>query len=149
MQRGFDSFYGFYNGAEFYFSHVGQCEYPGWDCQGPNACWGIDFFDDDTPVYSTEYSTYMLTRRAENIIMDHDRERDGPLFLYLPYQAVHGRLEAPRAAIDRFAHVEDEDRRVFAAMLWLLDEGVGNVTRALDRAGLADDTILVFSSDNG
>lgn len=118
-------------------------------CQGPNACWGVDFFDDDAPVYSTEYSTFMLTRRAEKIIMEHDREKDGPLFLYLPYQAVHGRLEAPRAAIDRFAHVEDEDRRVFAAMLWLLDEGVGNVTRALERAGLADDTILVFSSDNG
>lgn len=149
LARGFDSFFGFLNGAEYYFSHVGRCEFPGWECEGPNACWGVDFFNQTDPVFSTEYSTDLLTRRAEEIILGHDTDKDGPLFLYLPYQAVHGRLEAPPEAIERFKDVPDEDRRVFAAMLWKLDEGVGNVTRALAAAGLANDTVLVFSSDNG
>lgn len=149
LARGFDSFYGFYNGAEYYFSHVGRCEFPGWECQGPNDCWGLDLFNGTEPVLSSEYSTDLFTRRAEEIIARHRPERDGPLFLYLPYQAVHGRLEAPAEAIERFAHIEDDDRRVFAAMLWKLDQGVGNVTRALERAGLANNTVLVFSSDNG
>jgi len=149
LARGFDSFFGFLNGAEYYFSHVGRCEFPGWECQGPNACWGVDFFNQSQPVFSTEYSTDLLTRRAEEVILHHRPEADGPLFLYLPYQAVHGRLEAPLEVVERFAHIADEDRRVFASMLWKLDEGVGNVTRALEKAGLANNTVIVFSSDNG
>lgn len=103
------------------------------------------------PVYSTEYSTDLLTRRAEEIILQHnqDEKEEKPLFMYLPYQAVHGRLEAPQEVIDRFAHIQNEDRRTYAAMVWKLDEGVGNITRALKKAGIYNNTVIIFSSDNG
>lgn len=95
LQRGFDTFYGFFSGAEYYFSHAARCEYPDWECQGPTSCWGLDFFDQDEPVYSSEgaYSTDLLTARAVEIIRQHGREeeaaegkQDKPMFLYLPYQ---------------------------------------------------------------
>lgn len=136
-------------GAEYYFSHQARCEYPYWDCQGPTSCWGLDWFDGDDPVLDEDgqYSTDLLTRRAEKIIMEHPPEK--PLFLYLPYQAVHGRLEAPQEVIERFEHVEDEKRRVYAAMIWKLDEGVRNITRALEKSGLYNNSVVVFLSDNG
>lgn len=65
-------------------------------------------------------------------------------------QAVHGPLEAPQDLVKgRFAHVQDRARRVYAAMVYKLDEGVGNVTAALKRAGLYDNTVIIFSTDNG
>ena len=59
-----------------------------------------------------------------------------PMFAYLAYQAVHAPLEAPEEAIAKFGHISDAKRRTYAAMLWLLDEGVGNVSRC-GRAPLA------------
>lgn len=102
------------------------------------------------------YSTDLLTQRAEEIISSHpasegDAEaQKKPLFLYLPYQAVHGRLQAPQEDIDRFAHVLDENRRTYAAMVWRLDQGVGNVTLALKQAGLyVYNSVIIFTTDNG
>lgn len=58
-------------------------------------------------------------------------------------------MEAPEYMVDRFAHVQDRSRRVYAAMVAKLDEGLGNVTQALRDAGLYDDSVIVFSTDNG
>ncbi len=151
LQRGFDTFYGMWTGAEYYFSHVARCEFPYHDFQGPTSGWGIDWFDQDEPVFDEEgqYSTDLLTRRAEEIILQHPADGETPLFLYLPYQAVHGRLEAPPEIVARFAHIEDENRRIYAAMLWNLDEGVGKVKAALEQAGLHSNSVLIFTTDNG
>ena len=79
------------------------------------------------------------------------------MFLYIAWQSVHSvegpdpeQLKAPQSYIDAFnALIPNLQRRVFAAMTTTLDEGVGNVTAALKRTGLWEDTLLIFSTDNG
>jgi hypothetical protein len=72
-----------------------QCEFPGWECEGPTGCWGYDFFDGDEPYNPQdhdlpEYSTDMLTSRAIDLIKAHNTTVDEPLFLYLSYQVGGG-----------------------------------------------------------
>ena len=75
------------------------------------------------------YSTHMYTLEAIDIINQHDASQK-PLFLYLPYQNVHGRhLQAPQEWIDRFSHIKNEKRRIFAAMMATLDEAIGKVCK--------------------
>ena len=84
------------------------------------------------PVWTEwgQYSTELFTEKAVDIIQTHDPSK--PLFLYLPFQAVHSAnyiqpLQAPPDDIKKFSHIEDENRRIFAAMVSQLDQGVGKV----------------------
>jgi arylsulfatase A-like enzyme len=100
------------------------------------------------------YSTELLTTRAVQVIEGHAAAHvDGgtPLFLYLPYQAVHWPLEAPQTYVDAYAGKTggNHARQMVCAMAKVLDDGVGNVTAALKRVGMWDRTVVVFSSDNG
>lgn len=71
-----------------------------------------------------------------------------PLFS-LFCQAVHGPLEAPAETVAKFAHIEDIDRRIYAAMVYKLDEGIGNITKALKASGMYNNSVIIFSTDNG
>jgi arylsulfatase A-like enzyme len=109
--------------------------------------------DDDA-----EYLTDRLTTEAERFI---ENNRDKPFFLYLCHFAVHIPLQAKPDLIAKYqakrkAPWQDDpkkapaqDNPVYAAVLESLDQGVGRVMRKLDELGLADDTLLVFMSDNG
>jgi hypothetical protein len=66
-----------------------------------------------------------------------------------PYQNVHWPLEAPQEFLDMFSEVPDNARQHVCAMAKILDEGVGNITAALKSKGIYDETIQIFSSDNG
>ena len=79
-----------------------------------------------------QYSTHIFTQRAEVIIAAHDPE--DTLFLYLPYQAVHVPKQVP-ASYKQPYNFTDPDRNAFAGMLSALDEGIGNVTKALVKKG--------------
>lgn len=71
-------------------------------------------------------------------------------FLYLAYQAVHGPDQAPQRYQDPYKDsIKDKKRRIFAGMLSALDEGVGNVTKALQAKGMFDNTFIIFTTDNG
>ena len=77
-----------------------------------------------------EYSSELFTDVAVDVIQKHDASK--PLFLYLPYQAVHSAnyiqpLQAPPEEIAKFSSIQDENRRIFAAMVSSLDQGVGKV----------------------
>ena len=78
-----------------------------------------------------QYSSELFTEKAVDIIQRHDASK--PLFLYLPYQAVHSAnyiqpLQASPDEIKKFSSIQDENRRIFAAMVSSLDQGVGKVS---------------------
>ncbi|XP_078610513.1 arylsulfatase B-like isoform X2 [Branchiostoma floridae x Branchiostoma japonicum] len=133
--RGFDSFYGYYNGAEDYYTHV--------------VANGLDLRDDKDVVKtkSGQYGTYFFTDRVVDIVEKHPA--DTPLFMYLPYQNVHQPLQVPKRFEDMYASVQDENRRKLLGMVSALDEAVGNVTMAMKKAGLWDNTLVIFTTDNG
>jgi len=91
------------------------------------------------------YSTHLFTQWAINVIDAHDTSE--PLFLYLAYQAVHAPAQVPQSYIDPYnATIPNLIRRTFAGMLSCMDEGVGNVTKALQAKGLWDRTLVVFTT---
>lgn len=121
-----------------YTDHMGGNE-PDYDADNPITRGG-------QPVVETEYLTDALTREAVDFIDRHD---DKPFFLYLAYNAVHSPLQGADAYMERFAHIEDIHRRIFAAMLANLDDSVGAVMQQLRKSGLEENTIVFFLSDNG
>ncbi len=136
LARGFDTFYGHLTSAVDYFTH----EYAGIH----------DWQRDGEPLREEGYATDLLAAEAAAFVRAAASAGDGrPFFLYLPFGAPHAPLQADAARLERFAHVEDPDRRAFVAMVAALDEGVGRVLDALEEASVADDTVVVFLSDNG
>ncbi|KAL1457253.1 hypothetical protein MTO96_043568 [Rhipicephalus appendiculatus] len=118
--RGFDSYFGYYNGEQFYFNHTarheGHCGLDLWRNVGHSAQAVTDL--------SGTYSTHAYTDEAKRIIADHDSEK--PLFLYLSYQAVHSSckgcdLEAPQEVVSRYAYIEAHNRTLFAGALDVMD----------------------------
>ncbi|MGP1276286.1 MAG: sulfatase [Caulobacterales bacterium] len=92
------------------------------------------------------YLTDYFTREAVEVI---GANRNRPFFLYLAHWAPHSPLQADRADYDALAHIEDHPLRVYGAMIRSLDRGIGAVLDALEDNGIADNTIIVFTSDNG
>jgi arylsulfatase A-like enzyme len=96
-----------------------------------------------------QYLADFLTDKAVDFIKRH---KDGPFFLYLPHFAVHAPHHAKQELIDRFKSkpgVGGHNNPTYAAMIASVDESVGRVMALLDELKLADNTVLIFSSDNG
>jgi arylsulfatase A-like enzyme len=134
-KRGFDEFFGFLGGAHRYIKN---------DPASPNDANTIR--RNEQPVGEKAYLTDAFTREAVAFI---DRHKDGPFFLYLPYNATHTPLQAPPKYLARFPDETDENRRTFLAMLSAMDDGVGQVLARLRELKLDDDTLVIFLSDNG
>lgn len=132
-QRGFDSFYGTLVGEIDHFEH---------------ATHGVaDWYRDNAAIEEEGFDNTLFGDEAKRVIEAHDTGK--PLFMYLAFTAPHTPFQAPQEAINRFAHIADENRRVFAAMISVLDDGVGKVVAALEAKGMRDNTLIVFHSDNG
>ena len=134
MQRGFDYFYGFLDGGHYYMP--GEVEIGGDGYSLPimrNS--GVAEFD--------EYLTTALSNDAANYIK---QSGESPFLLYLAYNAPHAPLQAPQKYIDKYAHIKDKNRRIYAAMVDAMDEGIGRVITALNKL---DNTLIFFLSDNG
>ena len=96
-----------------------------------------------------QYLADFLTDKAVDFIKRH---QDGPFFLYLPHFAVHAPHNAKPDLIARFKPkpgVGGHNNPTYAAMIASVDESVGRVMALLDELKLADNTVLIFSSDNG
>jgi arylsulfatase A-like enzyme len=132
LERGFDEFFGFLGGAHTYMSPTPEAFNP--------------VLDGRTPVTEMAYLTDALADRAVDFIQ---RERARPFFLYLAFNAVHIPLQATEKYLARFGHIADPRRRIYAAMLSAMDDGVGRTVAALRAAGLEDNTLVFFFSDNG
>ncbi|RUS91746.1 hypothetical protein EGW08_000454 [Elysia chlorotica] len=155
LYRGFDTFYGYWTGGEDYYTYR-TCDRVHYDqaiAEPPSAdgkfC-GLDLRDMDQPVTDKNgtYSTLLYTEKAVQLIQSAATS-EKPFFLYLAYQAVHDPLEAPDSYIKPYNHIQDQKRRIYAGMVSALDEGVKNVTDALEQNELWDNTVLIFTTDNG
>jgi arylsulfatase A-like enzyme len=96
-----------------------------------------------------QYLADFLTDRAVDFLR---RKKDGPFFLYLPHFGVHSPHEAKLVLVERFkqkAAAGGHHNPTYAAMIASVDESVGRVMAALDELKLAENTLLIFASDNG
>lgn len=75
----------------------------------------------------------LFQQQAQHIIRSHNASK--PLFLYLPFQNVHGPTQAPQEYVDKYQFIDDLKRRHYAAMVDIVDEAIGNVTETMKRAG--------------
>ncbi|MDE1570454.1 arylsulfatase B [Aquabacter sp. P-9] len=132
-QRGFDYFYGALVGEIDHFKH---------DAHGVE-----DWYRDNTVVHEEGYDTELFGADAVRLIGAQDPKT--PLFLYLAFTAPHTPFQAPQAYIDRYAHIQDPSRRVYAAMITAMDDQIGKVVEALEKRGMRENTLIVFHSDNG
>jgi arylsulfatase A-like enzyme len=94
----------------------------------------------------SEYMTDYLSNEAVKVIRAN---RNRPFFLYLAYNAPHTPLQALKSDYDALSHIEDHTLRTYAAMIVALDRGVGKVMDELRAQGLEENTIVIFTSDNG
>ena len=131
-RRGFDHQYGHYNGNIDYFSH----ERDG----------GFDWHRDDRVNHDEGYSTHLIAREAVRLIKE--KSADQPLFLYVPFNAVHAPHQVPEQYKKSYA-VLAEPRRTYAGMVAAEDEAVGQIVAALEAKGIRQNTLIVWSSDNG
>lgn len=132
LARGFDHHYGHYFGAIDYFTHE----------RGGQSDW----YRDGKPIKEEGYSTYLLRDEACRAIAN--QPKDKPLFLYVPFNGVHSPLEAPEAETKAYPDLKG-GRQKLAGMLSAVDEAVGRIEESLRKAGRLENTLIIFSSDNG
>lgn len=93
-----------------------------------------------------KYLTDYFTDEAVNAIQ---RNKHQPFFLYLAHWGVHTPLQASKADYDALPNIPDHRRRVYGAMIRSVDRSVGRILQTLKDEGLEDNTIVIFTSDNG
>lgn len=144
-KRGFDSFTGILLGSGDHFRYYKKKRYRGL------RHYGYDFWRNETVSRSEgifrEYSTNLYRDEAIRIISNHNPK--DPLFLYLAFQAPHGPLQVPRKWLYVNSLIPNKDRRYLAGMVSALDSAVGDLVSKLKSHGLWDNTVLVFTTDNG
>jgi uncharacterized sulfatase len=92
---------------------------------------------------------YLTNYYAAESVKVIENNRNRPFFLYLAQWGVHNPLQATAEDYAALAHIEDHHLRVYAGMIRALDRSVGELTKALERNGLAENTLIIFTSDNG
>ncbi len=107
--------------------------------------WGIRF-NDGEPFQPPRYMTDYLTDEAIKAI---DVNKQNPFFMYLAYNAPHSPLQSTREDYDALSHITDHTTRVYAAMIRSLDRNIGRLLQHLKKQGLDDNTMIIFTSDNG
>ncbi|GIY38239.1 arylsulfatase B, partial [Caerostris extrusa] len=119
IQRGFDSFFGYYNGLIDYYDYTFLVK----------ELYGIDLQNGTEVVRDVrgQYATDLFTEKAKNIIENHDTTK--PLFLYLSHLAVHSGnsymyVQAPPELVNRFKYIKNESRRTFAGVVAALNPKV-------------------------
>ena len=156
-RRGFDHFYGHLHTEVGYF--------PPFSNQG-----GKDFQKNGVSIDDQGYESFLLADEASRWIRERDAER--PFFLYMPFIAPHTPLDAPDDLKAKYADLEDDReparsrntdqtrrmaklmlrpsaRPMYAAVVDAMDQAIGRVLQTLDDEGLAENTIVLFFSDNG
>ncbi len=134
QNRGFDHFYG---------NLVGEVDYFSKERGGL-----VDWQRDGRFIKEDGYFTTLIGNEAVNVIATHDTSK--PLFLYVASLAPHAPYQAPQADIDAYKNAAgDVHRHAYSAMITDLDTQVGRIVAALRQKNMLDNTLIIFSSDNG
>jgi arylsulfatase A-like enzyme len=129
-RHGFDEFYGILGGNADYFEHTEGTELP---------C----FYHNDKPISQEGYMTDLLTEHAVGWLKQRSKN---PFLLYLPYTCPHVPLQGPE---DAGKPLDNASHERYRSMIERMDRGVGEVLAQLDRMGAAENTLVIFTSDNG
>jgi arylsulfatase A-like enzyme len=142
LKSGYDHFFGFHGGTVDYYTHTGRTHKD-------------DLWDGDTPIQQVGYMTDLLGDRAVDAVNSYAKT-PAPFFLDVHFNAPHWPWEAPgdQAEAERLRHADLTDfdggtQRTYQRMIQQMDLQIGRVLQALDVNGLADNTIVIFTSDNG
>ena len=133
LEQGFTEFVGHYGGSIDYFEHT--------------RLGALDWHHDYSLSREEGYSTELIGRHAVRFI--RESPADQPLFLYVPFNAIHGPNHATTAYLAASAGIKPENRRIKAAMTASMDDQIGAILGALEARGTLDDSLLLFFSDNG
>lgn len=142
VHHGFDRFIGYVSGNVDFHSHI--------DGAGLH-----DWWHGGSRKRETGYTTHLITKHAVRFIEDH---KDGPFCLYIAHEAPHYPFQGPGdkpvrvegSGKSTWNDREDEHvKRAYREMVQEMDKGVGEVVSALKRHGLAENTLVIFCSDNG
>ena len=137
MGQGFEHQYGHYAwGIDYYTKTIVH--------NAPARFAVYDWHRNQTPVQEGGYTTDLMTAEAERVIAARKGD-DRPFFIYVAYNAVHGPLNPPPG----FQGDRDDPLAIRDAMLKSLDEGVGRISQAIDDNGFRDNTLFIFTNDNG
>jgi len=144
LQSGYDHFYGFRGGAVDYFNHAANGK--------------EDLWDDDVAIHQVGYLTDLLGSRTVEVINAHAKSRQ-PFLISLHFNAPHWPWEAPNdeAESKRLAQpgsggiydLDGGSQKTYQGMIEAMDKQIGRVLEALNVNGLTENTIVIFTSDNG
>lgn len=135
-KNGFEEFFGFHGGGLDYVSHT--------DPMGNS-----DFYENEKPVSKNGYMTDLIMERAVDIL---NRQHNKPFFLNIMFSAPHWPWQEPGDSV--FPHGVDKWRaggspQVYARMMKSMDDAIGTILKTLDEKKLSNNTIVIFTSDNG
>jgi arylsulfatase A-like enzyme len=130
--RGFDHQYGHFFGMLDYFTHERQNK--------------LDWYRDGVPLKEEGYTTHLITAEACKVIAETGNDK--PLFLYVPFNGVHSPFQVPESYLKPYGALKG-NRQKLAGMLAAVDEAIGKIEDALRKSGRLENTLIVFSSDNG
>ncbi len=157
LNQGFTYFYGHYGGSVDYFEHKRYEK--------------LDWHRNFDPSYDEGYSTNLITREAVQFI--EESPTNEPFFLYLPFNAPHNPLQAPEEYLNQYGFDKNKaiysnseiiaskitehfqrgqgntKRQTYSAMVSSMDAAIGRILQALEDKGVADNTLVIFFSDNG
>jgi arylsulfatase A-like enzyme len=139
LKSGYDEFFGHRTGAVDFFSHTGFG--------------GHDLWEGDEEIFKEGYLTDLMTDRAIDFIRRQTAEK--PFLLSLHYNAPHWPWETredeeeSKRIGNKIAHLDGGSVKTYLEMIRVMDEGIGRVLQTLDEIGASENTLVVFTSDNG
>ncbi len=138
LNRGFDDLYGFIHGSHDYY------------VTNPNApvtSYRAPLQDGSEKVIFNGYLTDDLAQAAVDFITTN---KDKPFFLYAPFNAPHTPHHTPpEQYMDRIGKTSSTKRAEHLAMIVALDDAVGRIVETLEQEGIAENTLIIFTNDNG
>ncbi len=130
---GFTESYGYFDGQIDPYTHLYKTG---------RQCWHRN----DELITEEGHATDLITDEAVRVIRASGKQ---PLFLYVAYSVPHYPIDEPPEWLDMYADIEQESRRWYAASVTHMDAGIGRIVEAIDKAGMRENTLIVFVSDNG